>query len=176
MVEIIPKKSIAKLPSSQNIFFYLVALVIFLVILGYFFVEFYMIAGAERRLENVEDALEKTKTEEHARLEKELSDYEKKIEYFSILLNRHVFFSRTFNFIEDNTHPDVWFSEFRLIPGEGEIRLSGQTDNFVNLHQQVRILKDNNSVKNLNLSKIAIGREGRVNFDLGLTLDLGLLK
>jgi len=176
MVEIIPKKSIAKLPSSQNILFYVLALVIFLVILGYFFLDFYLIAGADRKLQNLQNALDETKTEEHASLEKELSDYEKKIGYFSTLLNRHVFFSRTFNFIEENTHPDVWFLEFSLKPGEGEVKLSGQTDNFVNLHQQVRILKGNHSVKNLNLSKIAIGREGRVSFDLGLTLDPGLLK
>lgn len=176
MVEIIPKKSIANLPSSQSIVFYLVALVIFLVILGYFFLDFYLIAGAERKLQNVQNALDQTKTEEHTRLEKTLSDYEKKIEYFSMLLSRHVFFSRTFNFIEENTHPDVWFREFGLKPGEGQVKLSGQTDNFVNLHQQVRIFKDNHSVKNLNLSKIVIGKEGRINFDLDLALDPGLLK
>ncbi len=175
MVEIIPKPA-AQLPSSQNILFYLSAILIFLVVLGYFVMDFYLIAGAERKSQELGDALEKTRTEEQVRLEKDLSAYEQKIKYFSVLLGRHTFFSRTFNFIEENVHPDVWFSSFSLLPEKGQVNFSGQTDNFVTLHQQVRILKENPSVKGINLDKIAIGREGRINFNINLALDPGLFK
>lgn len=175
MIEIIPRP-VSKLPFSQNILFYFSALLIFLVVLGYFILDFYLISGAERKLQELDEALARTKTEEQVMLEKELSGYEKKIKNFSALLGRHVFFSRTFNFFEENTHPDAWFSSFSLNPGKGQVGLSGETDNFVTLHQQVRILKENPSVKGVNLTNIAIGKEGRINFDIGLTLDPGLLK
>ncbi len=174
MIEIIPKPA-AKLPSSQNILFYFSAVLIFMVILGYFILDFYLIGDAERELERLEK-LAKAKTEEEIKLEKELSDYEKKIKDFSILIDQHVFSSVAFEFIEKNTHPKVWFSKFDLNPKEGGVGLLGETENFVTLYQQVQIFKDNSSIKGINLDKIAIGKEGRIDFNLNLILDPDLFK
>jgi len=99
MVEIIPKPA-EKLPSSQNILFYFSAILIFAVISGYFILNFYLINGAEKEVEELNKKLEEGKTEEQIRLEKGLSDYQKKIRGFSVLIDRHVFSSTTFEFIE----------------------------------------------------------------------------
>ena len=174
MVKIIPKP-VTKLPSWQNIIFYFSFGFILLVILSYFVLDIYL-DKAEAKLEDLEKEWEETKTEEQIALEDELSAYEKKIESFSTLINQHVFSSRVFEFIEENTHPEVWFSDLTLDPIKKEVDLSGDTENFVTLHQQVQILKANPSVKNLNLSQIAIGKEGRIDFSFNLILDPGLLK
>ena len=175
MVEIIPKPA-AKLPSSQNILFYFSALLLLLAVLGYLVLDFYLIDNAEKTKKELETTLAEGKTAEQIGLEKELSDYEKKIKDFSVLINRHVFSSTAFEFIEKNTHPRVWFSKLDLGPKEGQVNLLGQTESFVTLHQQVRIFKGNSSIKGINLDKIAIGKEGRIDFNLVLTLDPGLFK
>jgi len=138
--------------------------------------DFYLIDNAKKILEGKEATLAEEKTAEEIGLEKELSDYEKKTRDFSILINRHLFFSKTFEFIEKNTHPDIWFSRLDLSPKEGQVSLSGETESFVTLHQQVQIFKTDPLVKGLNLIEIAIGKEGRIDFDLSLTLDPGLFK
>ena len=147
-----------------------------MVVLGYFILDFYLIEGAEKTKKELETTLAEEKTAEEIGLEKELSDYEKKTKDFSILINRHLFFSKTFEFIEKNTHPEVWFSQLDLSPKEGQVNLSGETESFVTLHQQVQIFKADPLLKGLNLIKIAIGKEGRIDFDLSLTLDPGLFK
>ena len=175
MVEIIPKQPATKLPSWQNIIFYFSFGLILLVVLSYFVLDIYL-GKAQARLEELKKEWEETKTEEQIALEDELSAYEKKIESFSILINQHLFSSKVFEFIEKNTHPEVWFSNLDLNPMEGKVDLSGDTDNFVTLHQQVQILKANPLVKDLNLSEIAIGKEGRIAFDLNLIFDPSVFK
>jgi hypothetical protein len=175
MVEIIPKPA-AKLPSWQNIISYLSVGLILLVVLSYFVLNLYSLDKAETKLKDLEKELEQTKTAEQTALEQELSDYEKKIQNFSILIDRYLFSSKAFEFIEENTHPEAWFSILNLDPRKGEVALSGDTENFVTLHQQVQIFKDNPSVQGLNLANIAIGKEGRIAFNLNLILDPGLFK
>ena len=174
MVEIIPKPA-AKLPSWQNILFYFSFGFILLVILSYFILNIYL-DRADTRLKNLEKEWEEIKSEEQIVLEDELSAYEKKIKIFSALINQHVSSSRVFEFVEKNTHPEVWFFSLSLNPTEGKIDLSGDAENFVTLHQQIQILKASPSVKDLNLPKIAIGKEGRIAFSLSLILDPGLFK
>lgn len=175
MVEIIPKPA-AKASPWQNIIFYFLIGFILMVVLGYFILDFYLIDNAEKILKAKEATLAEEKTAEEIGLEKELSDYEKKTKDFSILINQHLFFSKAFEFIEKNTHPKVWFSQLDLSPKEGQVNLSGETEGFVTLHQQAQIFKADPLVKGLNLIKIAIGKEGRIDFDLSLTLDPDLFK
>jgi hypothetical protein len=174
MVEIIPKP-VTRASSWQNIPFYFSVGLILLAVLSYFIVDIY-INRAESKLTEIEERMAQTKSVEQTALEKELSDYEKKIEGFSILAGQHLFSSKAFEFVEKNTHPEVWFSDIKLTPSKGEIVLSGDTENFITLRQQAQIFKSNPLVKNLDLTKIAIGKEGRIDFSVNLILDLNLFK
>jgi len=176
MVEIIPKpEPVRKLPPWQNIIFYFSIGLILLVIVAYFVVDIYL-DKAETKLEERKKELAQTGTAEEIALERELINYEKKIQKFSTLIDQHLFSSKTFEFIEKNTHPEAWFSRLTLDPKKGEVNLSGDTESFVTLHQQVRILRASPSVKTLNLAGIAIGKEGRITFVISLILDPGLFK
>jgi len=174
MVEIIPKPT-TRLPSWQNIISYFSVGLVLLVVLSYFALDIYYLDRAETKLTGLEKELEQ-KTAEEIALEQEISHYEKEIQSFSILINRHLFSSKAFEFIEKNTHPEVWFSVLNLDPRKGRVTLSGDTENFVTLHQQIQILKADSSVQGLDLAKIAIGKEGRIAFNLSLILDPGLFK
>jgi len=174
MVEIIPKPA-AKLPNWQNILFYFSFGLILMVVLTYFILDIYL-NKAETTSKNLEETLAREKTAEEIVLEKEVFGYQRKIEGFSKLINQHLFSSKFFEFIEKNSHPQVWFSKLDLNPVKGEAKLTGEAENFTILHQQLQILRANPLVKNLNLVKITIGKEGRVNFELNLDLDPDLFK
>lgn len=174
MIEIIPKPA-EKLPFWVNVLFYFFLGFLLITIVIYFILGHFL-KQAETTLENLEKTLAKEKTAEEIALEEEVLSYQKKIEGFSKLINRHLFSSKAFEFIEKNTHPQVWFSQLDLNSRGGEVNLSGETDNFVTLHQQVQIFRTNPSVKNLDLAEIAIGKEGRIDFTLNLTFVLGFLK
>jgi len=174
MVEIIPKSE-AKLPAWQNIFLYFSFGLLLMVVLAYFILDIYL-DRAETTLKNLEETLAKEKTAEEIALEEEVFGYQRKIGDFSKLINQHLFSSKFFEFIEKNSHPQVWFSRLDLNTREGRAKLTGEAGNFVVLHQQLQILRTNSSVKNLDLVGIAIGKEGRVNFGLNLDLYPSLFK
>ncbi|MDI6602653.1 MAG: hypothetical protein QME57_00845 [Patescibacteria group bacterium] len=174
MVEIIPKPGV-KVPYWQNILFYFSLGLFLMVVLSYFILNIYL-NRAETTLKKLEEALAKEKTAEEIALGKEIFGYQKKIENFSKLINRHLFGSKFFEFIEKNTHPQIWFSNLDLNPAKGEANLAGEAENFIVLYQQLQIFRTNPSVKNLDLGKIVIGKEGKINFDLNLGLDPSLFK
>jgi hypothetical protein len=174
MVEIIPKTEV-KMPAWQNISLYLSFGLLLMAVLAYFILNIYL-DRAETTSKNLEETLAKEKTAEEIALEEEVLDYQRKIEDFSKLIGRHLFPSKFFEFIEKNSHPQVWFSKLDLNPKEGEVNLTGETDNFVVLYQQLQTFRANPLVRNLDLVGIAIGKEGRVNFGLNLDLDPSLFK
>jgi len=63
-----------------------------------------------------------------------------------------------------------------LSPLKGEAILFGQTENFSTLEQQISILKLKKEIKDINLSSISIGKEGKVDFTLNLSLDPAIFK
>ena len=174
MVEIIPKPS-EKIPSWQNIFFYLFFGFLLLTFSAYFILDNYL-KKAETTLKNLEETLAKEKTAEEIALEKEIFGYQRKIEEFSKLIKGHLFPSKFFKFIEENSHPQVWFFKLDLSPGEGKAKLSGGAENFLVLDQQLQIFKTNPLVKNFDLVKVNINKEGKVGFDLDLDLKSSLFK
>ncbi len=174
MVEIIPKPA-EKPPLWQNILFYFSLGLLLMTVLTYFILGNYL-KKAETTLQNLEETLAKERTIEEIAMEREVFGYQKKIGDFSKLINLHLFSSNFFEFIEKNSHPQIWFSKLSLNPRRGEVELSGEAENFATLHQQLQIFRTNPSVKNLNLVQIAIGKQGRVNFGLNLSLDPGIFK
>lgn len=174
MIEIIPKPA-AKLPLWQNLLFYFSLGLLLAAISTYFILDNFL-KKAEISLKNLEETLAQERTAEEIALESEVFGYQKKIGDFSKLIDRHLFSSNFFEFIEKNSHPQIWFSQLSLNPQSAEVSLLGQAENFTTLNQQLQILKDNPKVLNLNLTRIAIGKAGRVDFGLNLSLDPTIFK
>lgn len=175
MVEIIPKTTSRKLPSPKDALFYFSIAIFLAVVLAFFILTFYL-NRAETTLSDLEGILKKEKTAEEINLEKKISGYEQKINDFSKIIDEHPLPSKLFDLIEGNSHPQVWFFEIDLNPGEKEAKLSGITDNFVFLHQQFQIFRKNPLVKNVDLVDVSIGEEGKINFNFNFDLAPGLFK
>lgn len=166
MVEIIPKPE-KKSSIWRNLLFYLSFFLLLLTSLSYFLLENYL-KKAEATFIELEQILTQEKTTEEVALETEVFGYQRKIENFSKLIASHLFSSKFFEFIEKNSHPKIWFSRLDLNSRRRKAELFGQVDNFFVLDQQIQIFKANHLVENLNLVKVIIGKEGKVNFNLEL--------
>lgn len=174
MVEIIPK-STEKIPLWREILFYLSIILLLITISSYFILD-HRLKNSEKVLANLRERLALEKTAEEIALEKEISSWQKKIEDFGKLIREHIFSSNFYTFLERVCHPQVFFSKSELIPANGKAILDGQAENFIVLSQQISILKSKKEIKNLNLSKVEIGKEGKINFTLNLSLDPILFK
>ena len=166
-IEIIPKSRIKKTPPI-NILLYALALM-FLVFLVSYFVLYFSQEKQAREISDTEKALQKSPSEKN--LEDGILGYQRKLEDIGLLLSNHMFTPNLFNNLEKNIHPRVWFSRFRLDLTAGTIDVTGTTDNSEVLGQQTLIFEKQEFIKNINLSKVLIGKDGKINFELRLTFD-----
>ena len=169
MIEIIPKPA-AKIPFWLNILFYS-SIVLLIAVISSFFVLNHFIKKSTDTLQDLETALARERTPSKIALEKEIFSYQKKIEDLASLLKEHLASSQVFEFLERVTHPRVWFLNFDFSSRESRVKVSGITESFQTLGQQIFILKKNPLVKDLNLSGVSIGKEGEIVFTIDLLLD-----
>jgi len=169
MVEIMPKKTPGLSKWINILFYFSLALLIFS-IASYFILD-YSLKKSRKILTDLEESLARKETPEEIVLEKEILGYQKKIKDFSQLIGQHLETSEVFNFIQKNSHPSVWFSQFNLDSRENIILISGTTDSFETFNQQILIFKRENFVQDINIKKILIGKKGKIEFILSLSID-----
>ena len=177
-IEISPKTKTKKL-SLLGVLFYsgLVLLLAFLI--SYFVLSFY-----QKRMNDELSSIKKSlqETSEEKALEEEIFGsektigYQQKIKDFGVLLAAHRLPVNFFNFLEENMHPKVWFSDFDLDLDKNLVSMSGVADSFEILGQQALIFEEQEVVKNINLSKVSLAKDGKVEFDLQLTIDPKVFK
>jgi hypothetical protein len=138
----------------------------------------FVLNNFQQKLENDISILDKelaaAEASPEAALEKVVLNYEKKISDFSGLLNGYHYSSQVFLFIEKLTHPKVVFSDFEAQNYENSIQLSGKTDGFLSLGQQLIIFKNEKLIKEVKLSNISLEKGGKVSFSFNLLLDPGI--
>jgi hypothetical protein len=173
-IQIIPR-SAEKQPFWLNFLFYFSLLLAISAASSYFILGS-MTNKAEKTYDNLVLQLSQTATQQEASLEKQIFDYKKKIDNFSLILNNKRYSSQVFPFIEKMTHPKVSFSSFKLDAVSGEVSLIGKTDNFQTLAQQMAVFKNEKSITKLTLSGLSAEKDGRLSFNLDFILDQGFFK
>lgn len=110
--------------------------------------------------------------------EQELIPIKEKIDSFEILISQHRTSSDVYGFLERNSLPKVWFSDFEFGLEEKMVIVSGQTDSFITLEQQMSVLKNNQAdfLESLKLRKVEVGEKGVINFEIEFIFKTQLLK
>lgn len=126
-------------------------------------------------LVNLETILVQEKTSQRKDMEKEILFRQKKINDFSTLLSQHLMSSNFFKVLEALTHPNIWFSEVSLDSDTSKVIISGETEDFQTLGQQLIIFQEAPAIIGSELSQISIGR-GRIQFTFLLSLDPQVFK
>jgi len=167
-IEIIPKKA-ERIPSWQNILLY-ISIIVFVFAVAVFFILNYYVKKGESALSEAEDKLIKAKGPQ-VELEKEILNFQKKINDFGTLVSQHKRSSNFFEFLETLCHPDVFFHSIDLIVRTNKVSLLGKTKNFETLEQQILIFKNEVKIKNVELMSLGRGEEGGIEFKLEASLD-----
>ena len=116
--------------------------------------------------EDKKRALEEGKTPQMIILEKEILDWEKKIKDFSFLIESHKMSSKIFGLLEKDIHPEVYFSGLDFDVTRDTVNITGQTDDFQTLGQQIFIFEKDEMVRNVQLIGADVNKEGKVDFIL----------
>lgn len=161
-VEIIPKPS-EETPLWANILLIISIAILLAVALSHFVLNTY-VKEAGQAIKELDLALVEEKTPQNLALQKEMLGYQKKIDDFSFLLDAHKASSNAFAYLEGISHPRVRFSNFSLSSqAEGAvISVSGRTDSFQSLGQQLIIFKEEQLIKDVILSGVSFAEEKRL--------------
>jgi len=174
MIEIIPRKA-APLPIWLKILFYILIALLLVAALSYFILGHFQ-KKSLTTIQNLEEEILKEKTPQKIALEKEILSYQKKINDFALILDYHLLSSKFFRFLEQTSHPRIWFSKINLSPVEQLAIVSGRAETFPVLGQQLQIFEKEAFVKSATLSKISLGEKGEIEFTLTLSFDPTLFK
>lgn len=169
MVEIIPKPA-KETDRLQKILIYLLIFLI-IVLIGTYFLLYNLEKESKVYVDELEKRLEQGRTAERITLEEENLNYKKKIEAITPFLEVHVLSSKFFEFLEKKVHPRVFFSKINLSIQEEKAILSGQTDSFSTLQQQLSILNEESIIENLALTSTTLNKEGGIDFNLDIFLN-----
>lgn len=153
-----------------TIFLYF-SLVFFLASVSSYFVFDYYAKKYSKNIEEIKMNIEQKGTAEEKKREEYILEKQETIKDFSKLLDEHKFVSSFFTNFESWCHPRVWFSRVNLNVADLTVGLSGQTDNFETLGQQILVFRNNKFIKGIDLSNIQMNDEGKIDFNLSVVFD-----
>ncbi len=110
-------------------------------------------------------------TQEQKSQEEQVLLYKQKIGSFTELIKNHEFVSNVFVFIEENTQPNVWFSQFSLDGKSAKVQLSCIAEDMDAVSRQISTFEKNEYVKDLGSINSSLGDAGQANFNLNLSLN-----
>ncbi len=103
--------------------------------------------------------------------ESKFLDYKKKIDYFNSIIKNHKTSSGAFNFLEQKTLPNIWYSGISILELKNEITLTGEAATMEALSRQVKLFEESaGDIKNVSILSSKMGDQGRTQFSLTLSV------
>ncbi|MEK7665004.1 MAG: PilN domain-containing protein [Patescibacteria group bacterium] len=122
-------------------------------------------------IKKLNTALESIGTDQQKNIEKEVFNYQKKVNEFMLLLKNRKFVSAVFNFMEQQTFLNVWFDKFSMNRKDAEVDLSGEAVDMAAFSGQIASLERNEYIKKVTVLNSKLGNSGVVQFNLSLLMD-----
>ncbi len=166
MVEIIPKQELASKREKLPLF---VACILLVAVLAGLFAFWQLKTNTQKTIVKLEEFLQRGKTAKEQQLEQKMLMYQKKLSDFDTFAQSRKNPLRFFQFLEQNTHPKVFFTNTTLDVPNRSLLVQGETLDFITLDQQLSLFKQKSEIESVQLSKLDIGQQGRVTFTLELT-------
>lgn len=175
-VQIIPKPK--EKPKKITIFLMYFSLIVLIVTAGIYLYLRNDLGKKNQELTGLQEALAKKETSrELEQFKKELTVYKEKIDTMSFLFDSYRLGTNFFKFLERYTHPKVKLSSVNVSFSDYKVLLSGQTDNFITLIQQLYIFENNPDIKNLRLVNFSASKDKTfVSFNIEFDLESYLFK
>jgi len=169
MVEIIPKP-IEQAAQWEKVLLYVLMFLVVVLTISYF-----LLANLEERSgvynQELEIKIAQGRTTQRISLEEESFEQKKKIETIFPFLEAHTLSLEFFEFLESKTHPRIFFSKLNLNTEESKAILTGTTDSFSTLDQQLLVFNQDSLVEDLLLTAASLNKQGGVDFNLEIYLN-----
>jgi len=137
---------------------------------------FFSVQRADQKLTKLEDQLDSQMDDKHKEIEKRILNAQRTLERSEQVINSH---HSVYNFLKDlesSTHPQVQFNEMNLSADLKQAELSGTTEQFVTLGQQVKKYQAMKLINNVQVKRTSMEPGGKVGFELLLTLKSNIFK
>ncbi len=181
-IEVAPQKE--EKPLWQTLLFYFSFVLLILSMILFLALKFYFIKKLDTEIGDIDvqiakqgQSVEDGKT--ISNIESDVKAAETKIKDFKTLYQGNLKASKFFQEFEGSIHPKVYFTSLslNLKSDEPKAVLSGQTESFQSLIQQIEIFQNKtNFIKNFDVSNIGMAGEGGVGFSLTLNLQPAIFK
>ena|SRR3989344_8901215 len=151
-----------------DIVFYVAALALCVAIICYciFAIKIYFLS---RGIAQMDGKIAVYGTEQQKAAEQQALDYKKKIDDFTVILGSHKLSSNLFAFVEKNTLPEVWFSDFGMSTEINELRIFGEADTALTVSRQVRQFEGHSDyIRNISVLNSQVAKSGKVTFVLNM--------
>ncbi len=128
-------------------------IVFFLLVVLYFGVILWKIS-AEKKTMLIDSEMSEfgIKISEVSRELEGVDEFREKAKIASILLDKHIYWTNFFKFIEENTLSNVYYPSSFSFDTSGEFSLNAQTDSFQTMSEQIKIFRQNPYVLNVDSS------------------------
>ena len=166
MVEIIPRRE-ERIPPIVNVLF-IVSLVLAVVAAGGFFILKNLQEQRRGSIQNMEQRLLAEPSADQKQLEEDVLGFKQKLDDFKVLADGRRTPLPLFAFLETSVHPAAVFTGLTVNLEKNKILLAGETDSFKHLDEQILLLRRKSEVQDLQLEKIQLGEQGRVEFSVGI--------
>lgn len=125
----------------------------------------------QSQIKEVTVALETVGTSQQKDYEKTVISYQNKVKDFVSIFQNHEFASHVFSFMQGQTMPSIWFSQFTLDKKSAKVQLLGEADNMEDFSRQVAGFETNEYVKSVSALNSSLGEAAKVQFNINLSLD-----
>lgn len=137
---------------------------------------FYLENRTSQTLWDLEEKIAQVGTKDEKAMETQVLLDKREIDDFSKLFADHKRASNFFKFLEENSHPKVWFNKLEINLQDSQAALSGEAASFEALGQQMAVFQSKEIIKNIEMSDLYISKNGRAGFTLSLSLDPKIFK
>ncbi len=167
MVEIIPRRE-ERTPPIVNVLF-IASLVLAAAAAGGFFILKNLQAQRRASIQTMEQRLLAEPSPDQKQLEEEVLGFKQKLDDFKVLADGRRTPIPLFSLLETSVHPAATFTGLIVNLEKNSVLLTGETDTFRHLDEQILLLRKKNEVQDLQLEKIQLGEQGRVEFSVSLS-------
>ncbi len=145
--------------------------IILLVMVGLFAFYYFEASSWESKAKEKESDYLFLNTPENKAIEERVGKVSQKLEKFSQAFSSHKISYPFFEFLRGFCHPNVSFLDLSLDVKTGAVNLTGQTNSYKSLSEQILILKSVEEISSLDVSDVALNKEGAVTFGLSFLVN-----
>lgn len=180
IIGISPEEDIEKQRKKRVILLTMVLILLVIIIAGLWYWLYYLEAGLRNQIANLESKIKgvEAQIEEKKTLREEALTLQRQLSNLEALIENHIYWSKTFEEIEESTLKKAYFTRFTGDAAGKKITLSCQVPDFTQAAKQLSIFKENKKFTEVNVSSLSMGaEEGKsyLSFDVTLTLTDDLL-